>query len=313
MKALTQLILLAALCLTASTPIQATPPALTPPASATVMPLPVTVVVAEVNPPATHQLPTPAPTPTATATESPLAQAESTVIAPDGQRVAYFFGLYKARLIVTDPAGAIQQDIDEGNFGGGETEFRFVAWSADSQRLYFTTHVYFDGNGIGFYDGVGLRQLNVITGQIIELLPARDADDYWRPSVFALAPEESQLAYIAYAKGSYTMVLRNLSTGAERRLLLESYTGAGSLVWSPQGDQLALTLTTDEDWANGFTIGIIDTVTLAPPQVVYRDTRLLDPIAWTNANELVLRERGGGAYLLDLTSQQLRPAPTETP
>lgn len=318
LKAPTLLALLATLCLTACAPIQATPPTPTAPASAaatrraTAPPPPVTVVVAVVTPPATPQLPTAAPSATTTATESPLAQAESTVIAPDGQRVAYFFGLYKARLIVTDAAGVILQDIDEGNLDT-EGEFRFVAWSADSQRLYFTTHVYFDGNGIGFYDGVGLRQLDVVTGQLTELLPDRDAAGYWQPSVFALAPDETQLAYVVYADQHYDLILRDLSTGAERRLLLESYTGAGSLVWSPQGDQLALALTTDEDWANGFTIAVIDTVTLTTPQVVYTDTRLLDPISWTKADELVLRERGGGDYVLDLTSRELRIAPTQTP
>jgi hypothetical protein len=104
----------------------------------------------------------------------PLTRAETILPSPDGSWTAYFFGydFDSFRLSVAKFDDTVIWNVNQKN-GGGEASFTPYRWSQDSRYLYFNIHVTIDGY-VPFYQGMGLQRLDVLNGQVSEILPLGD-------------------------------------------------------------------------------------------------------------------------------------------
>ena len=252
--------------------------------------------------------------PMATCTPLPIDLAEASFISPDKKWTAYFFGYYRAQLDVVNSDKTILWGIYEGNFEGDEAFFVPYRWSFDSKFLYFNTHVSIDGY-VPFYDGMGLRRLDVSTGDILEILPSHYVSDgSWRRAVFSLSEKEKKLAYVNNINGEALLVIREMETNNEISLALKGFSDAGSILWSPNQDQLVLGLSKGDNWEDTiFFIGTVDISSLTLSVHVQDSETGIDPIKWVNNNEILIQERGESTLLLNLKSNDLQIMPTITP
>lgn len=258
--------------------------------------------------------------PQQTLTPLPLDSAETTLPSPDGKWRAYFFGydLTQFRLSVENIDKTIIWNINQANFGH-EALFSPYRWSQDGRYLYFNIHAAIDGY-VPFYDGMGLRRLDVMTGKVSEILPSGDIASYgkvtiydWDLAVFSLAPNDEYLAYINHVDNGVQLVIRDLETGAEKSLFFDEYSGAGSILWSPQQDRLVLAFTKGTNWSSTLAaIGIIDVDNLTSKVLIQDEERILDPVEWKNSSTILVKKRGGDFFYLDITTRKLDVAPTAT-
>jgi Tol biopolymer transport system component len=201
-------------------------------------------------------------------------------------------------------------------FGGREASFSPYRWSLDGRTLYFTVNL--DAQGyVPFNDGVGLQRLDLRTGEVEEILPAGDFSrsgccPNW--SAFSLSPDGRRLAYITTNGRKLLLVLRNTATGGESRLWLAGYSSAGSMAWSPNGDWLAFAMASGNQWEDTlFTLTRVRVNDLTQRVLLRDDPRFLDPVEWAGPNEIVVKERLGGYYLLNVLTQEIASAPPPTP
>lgn len=253
------------------------------------------------------------PLPASTNTPLPLASAESTLVSPDKNWIAYFFGLYDAQLAVTNNEKTIVWEVNEGDFEGYEAMFQPYRWSQNSQYLYFNAHLSIDGH-VPFSDGMGLRRLDVSNGQVSEILPAHDiTNGRWNIVNFSLSPNDKLLAYIDLIETEPQLIIRDLETGSESKLLLKEYTVAGSILWSPNQDRLVLALAKGTDWENTiFTIMEVNIATFQTTTIIQNHKPGLDPVEWVTENEIKIQERGDSQNLMlvNLVTKNIQVVPT---
>jgi WD40-like Beta Propeller Repeat len=289
----------------------------------TVTPLPSTTPV-----PTSVQTPTPAAT--ATSTAEPVERWSST--SPDGKWIAqgmmegpFLAGdeeKYHYQLKVVSADRSIEWTaVDErARWGLGYTSPRPLHWSKDealgttalstTRYLYFTNEPVPDGCAV-FVNGSDLQRMDLITGQVQEILPRKA---WW----LSLSPDERQLAYVYWNGEALEIVLRTLTTGAERRAKLKGASGdsqAGNIVWSPDGNAFMLTVATHpcnlESWTHS--IVRVDCAALSQKVLILEDKRLFITVEWPKAEQVLLKDKEGNSWWMDATTGQVVATKNATP
>ena len=256
-----------------------------------------------------------APTQATTATPVPVATWSST--SPDGKWIAqgmmegpFMAGddeKYHYRLKVVSADRRIEWTaVDEtAHWGLGYTTPRPFHWSRDGRYLYFTNEPVPDGCAV-FVNGSDLKRLDLTTGRVQEMLPPKA---WW----LSLSPDETKLAYIYWNGEALEIVLRDLATGAERRAKLDASlddSQAGSIVWSPDGKALMLTVAIHPcdtaNWANS--VVRVETATLSQRVLIRQDKRLYVTQDWPEADKVLLKDNEGNSWRMDAMTGQVTAA-----
>lgn len=239
-------------------------------------------------------------------------ETRATSVSPDGkwraESVVAFpadHDEYYQRLTVTRSGGQAAWTPVEtwSHMGLGYTIAVPFAWSAQDEALYFTNLPVPDGCAL-FVNSFGLLRLDLATGEIDEILPGRGL-------ALALSPQEDRVAEIV--DGPPTLLLHSLDTGELHTLALpqiDATTQAGSLVWSPDGAQIALALAHDPcmgGWARATSVMVVDVATLETTALISEDTRLLKPVAWTEVDGITLEGEGATRFRLDPQTGEITP------
>ncbi len=171
--------------------------------------------------------------------------ATSTVASPNGRWVAEMTvatpktgDRYYTNLTVTDVARTSRWTVvDEwAQYGLGYTLPRPFHWSRDGRYLYVTNEPVPDGCAL-FVNGPDLQRVDLSNGKVTQIV---EPVGLW----LSLSPDETTLAYLSWAEGR-PLVVRDLANGAENEVKLPASDPnwqAGNIVWSQDGDKLALTI-----------------------------------------------------------------------
>ncbi len=207
---------------------------------------------------------TPANTPEITPSPSPTAmiypvRGYDVLPSPDGTKKAVYDAYLSRTFLVTGANNtvlwSITYDDREFDIKAPEPWYKPFQWSKDGKFLYYTcfhgqesdTSGKFWGNE--FIDGCGVFQLNLETGETIDILSEiRPGNGYY---AFSISPDENYLVYTYQNASPVQIKLLDLNTSKERILLTagEDILEIGRYGWSPHGDKLifmALTMATDE-------------------------------------------------------------------
>lgn len=213
---------------------------------------------------------------------------------------------YQTRLEVVNIAGTVRWTLADQtlNYGLGYTTPRPFHWSADGRYLYFTNMAVPDGCSL-FHNGSDLYRADLSTGQVTEIVPP------WAWWV-SLSPDEQTAVSVRWNGEALELTLRDLASGAERGTTLEGkYTQAGSLVWSPDGQALALTLAAHpcdpSKWTQAITR--VDATTLSPIILLPDDKRLFVTTDWPEADKILLTDQAGNIWVMAVTTGDLEKVP----
>ncbi len=304
------LLLLFAAC-SPTTPVSQLPPTAsrsthTPSPAVTLTPLPVNTPIVDtlVTPPAVSVTPTATPVfnnfqvrEWAATSPDGIWVAKTTVALPLGSQNQYY-----THLSVSHTAEELVWIIEDAwqEWGLGYTIPHPLHWSRDGYHLYFTHRPVPDGCSV-FVNGQDLYEFDLRRGSARELAPPVG---FW----LALSPDETQLAYIGFRNRG--LVVRDLASAVERESVLDpgdSYQ-AGHIIWSPDGAGLVLTLALrpcTTDWADATSIMYVNTTTLEQTILIHEDNRLFITMAWASENQVLLHDKAGDSWLLDVITGQL--------
>lgn len=201
--------------------------------------------------------------------------------------------------LVNDGRTRVWTVVDRAQPAGlGATTPKDVRWSADGTRFYFTHVAAVDGCA-WFVNGSGLYSVDLTTGRVSELLPELGL-------ALALSPDEKRVAYVAY--GERGLVVRDLSSQAEQTVGLSGGPDALSitqLVWSPDSEQLAVTLVaeacTQLEPGRYLTV-VVDADTGEARTLLDNDPRLLTIVEWNAPGRVKLMDWDGGFWWLDVAT-----------
>jgi hypothetical protein len=167
-----------------------------------------------------------------------------------------------------------------------------LKWSQDKSHFYFTHSVTPDGCSM-FENFNDLHKVNLDDGTVIELLPPSGLG-------LALSPDESKVAYLGY--GDRGLVIRNLITGEEQESKLDPGKDfyAGNILWSPDGNSLALTLAINPCtgefvdsktvYAESTTILLVDPVTFEQRVLVEENPQLFITYEWKEPEHIIITD-----------------------
>lgn len=211
-------------------------------------------------------------------------------------------GKYYTQLKVSKADGTLEWvAVDQWlEWGLGYTIPQPLQWSRDGRYLYFTNRPVPDGCAV-FVNGSDLHTVDLSNGSVRELVPSVGL---W----LSLSPDETMLAYIGY--GDRGLVIRDLTTGAERETKLDSGQEyqAGHIIWSPDGTALMLTLALkpcSTDWADSTSIVRVETASLEQTTLIHKDKRRFITVEWSTVDKVLLRDGGGDDWLMDATTGQV--------
>jgi hypothetical protein len=246
--------------------------------------------------------------------QAPLIQAETILPSPNGNWTAYFFGHDNEnfKLTVANFDDSIIWNVNQTNVGG--ESFTPYRWSQDSRYLYFNVYIEIDGY-VPFYQGGGLQRLDVLNGTVSEILSSGYMSDptyhvyRWNFVPFSLSPDDEQLAYINNFDDETQLVIRDMKTGNEKSMFFKGYSNAGSISWSPQQNQLVLAITKGTNWENTLcSIELVEIDSLTSRTLIKDKDWVFDPVIWLNSHTILMQERGGHYFYLDITTEKLSPA-----
>lgn len=167
-----------------------------------------------------------------------------------------------------------------------------LKWSQDGKHFYFTHRVTPEG-GCTFVYLTDLQRVNLEDGSVDELLPQSGLG-------MALSPDESRVAY--YFGGERGLILRDLVTGEEQEAKIDPGKNfdVGSILWSPDGKSLALTLAINPCmgiadpsktvWAESTSILLVDAKTLQQKVLVKEDPRLFTIWEWKEPGKITITD-----------------------
>jgi len=131
-----------------------------------------------------------------------------------------------------------QVDFDTVEFGYDDGSFWPEHWSKDGRFLFVSVFRQMDGGGFEFMNATMLLRLNLLTGEVTQILP----DGF---HTFAFSPGSEKLAYVTDNKIN---ILNFESWGKESYQLNMDYCRIGDLIWSPSEDKIIFqTRTCTED------------------------------------------------------------------
>lgn len=212
---------------------------------------------------------------------------------------------YYASLTVTNGETVWTPIAEWRNYGLGYTWPSIVQWSTDGSSLYYTNEVLPDGCAV-FANGTDLYRLDVVDGQVTELIPPG------RTLNFALAADESAVAYTQFAGGQYSLVVQDTTGGAKRSMIIaetgQDRVQPGNILWSPDGTQIFLAVAyNDCSPTAAHSILRIDGETMAATTLIEKDDRLFFILDMPDLeqNELRLSDKDGQTWRLDIVSGKL--------
>lgn len=292
-----------------TTPVQATPvPTTTPFPTPTQVPPPSPVPTVEetADPSETGQKPEPELL-ASSSSESPdglwRAEGQLAYVTQKGNVEGYRTTLQVSR--VDGSASWMLVDTMQGA-GLGYTVPEIYHWSPSGDYLYFTNRAVPDGCAF-FVNGSDLYRADLHSGEVVEVMPGLARS-------LALSPDETMVAYFPWGPGP-DLILRDLATGNERHVTWEiPFDNPGNIVWAPDGRSLALTLSTNScippDWSH--TIVKVDGIEpdscecLPETKIlVTEDLRLPMILEWTDPGALLLEDKEGARWWLDVTTGEL--------
>jgi Tol biopolymer transport system component len=207
---------------------------------------------------------------------------------------------YRVRLtLVNDSRTRIWTAVDRAQLAGlGGTTPKDLRWSADGLRFYFTNVAAVDGCA-WFVNGSGLYSVDLDTGRVTELMPEMGL-------ALALSPDEQRVAYVAF--GERGLVVRDVMGGEEQPVGLSGGPEAltiTQLAWSPDSEQLAVTLIADactQLEPGRYLTMIVDAETGEARTLLDNDPRLLTLVEWTEPGRVQLMDWDGGLWWLDVAT-----------
>lgn len=177
-------------------------------------------------------------------------------------------------------------------------------WSADGQSLYFSNVMYGIGGYILFGGGTDLQKIDLASHAITEIVPQRNC---LCPTT--LSPDETLVAYLDRTDAGQVLHIREVNGGADRSLPMDSkYAQAGSILWSPDGASLVLTLAVGDYEKEAYSVVKVDVQTLALQVLVPDDTRLLQTQVWPVQDVIWLDDASHNVWRLDPVSGTLTQA-----
>lgn len=198
--------------------------------------------------------------------------------------------------------------VDAWHEAGLGASFSAAAqWSQDGLYFYFSNQVIPDGCTLFGPRGVDLYRLTLATGEVQVILPG----NYFGLS---LSPDAGLVAAIQQVTREF--IIHDLGTGKEIVVDLDPVVdyAAGDMVWSPEGDQLALTLAIQPcngDFAEpglfaaSSSILVVDTQTGGVHTLIEQDDRKLETIAWDEPDWITLRDMEGNLWSLNVETGEL--------
>jgi Tol biopolymer transport system component len=207
---------------------------------------------------------------------------------------------YDTELLVSRADGSAAWTLVDTvqNAGLGYTVPEIVRWTPDGQQVYFTNRAVPDGCGL-FVNGSDLFRADLSTGEVVELMPSL-------ARALSLSPDETSVAYFPWGPEP-DLVLRDLGNGSEIYLSWEiSFNNPGNIVWSPDGQDLLLTLSADTclpGWAH--TIVRVNTTSMTPTVLIENDQRQFTIIEWTEPERALLQDKDGRSWWLDTTTGEV--------
>jgi len=239
---------------------------------------------------------------------------------PDGQWVAegmmegpFLVGddeQYRTQLKLVSADGTVQWTIvdETSHYGLGYTVPMPFHWSRDERYLYFTNEPVPDGCAL-FVNGSDLHRVDLTDGRVTEILPG---GAWW----LSLSPDETMLAYSRWSGERLELILRELARGEERLTQLDAeYSQAGGIVWSPDGTALMLTLASSPcdpiNWMQS--VVRVDLGTILPTTLIRDDRRLFVTAEWSEAGQVLLRDKDGNSWWMDAVTGQVTMTGWPTP
>lgn len=233
---------------------------------------------------------------------------------PDGERLAW--GTYAFE---PNPNGDNHNQLKVANVDGTGEQILMdrrlqdesilptpLGWSPDGRVLYFTNVPYGIGGYILFRGGPDLQQVDLSTGAMTEILPNMGC-----LCPMSLSPDGSTVAYIGGLE-PLELVLHEVATGAERRAPLEAgYRQAGSIVWSPDGKLLMLTMAIsnfEQQENETYSVVRVEVATLTQTVLIRDDALLLETVVWPVAEAVWLNDIAGRAWRMEAQTGALTPS-----
>ena len=187
--------------------------------------------------------------------------------------------------------------IDEvDNYGLGYTIPQVLHWSPDGHYLYYTNRPRIDGCGL-FVTASDLWQVDLADGEITQVFP-EGAQSY------SFSPDGNQLAMMTWSTPP-ELVIHKLPSGEQQVITLD-FDDAGAMVWSPDGDTIAMTIANKPchpGWAQG--ILLLDMNTLTPTVILEPDERLLQTTDWPETGKIILKDREDALYWINTISGEI--------
>jgi hypothetical protein len=247
-----------------------------------------------------------------TATATPINGYTWSSTSPDGRWVAeglmegpFMAGgdeQYRTQLKVTSTDRAQQWIVvdETSHFGLGYTVPSLFHWSRDERYFYFTNLPVPDGCAL-FVNGSDLHRVDLSDGCMTEIVPS---GAWW----LSLSPDETTLAYIRWSGEALELILHDLTTGAERQTQFGAqYSQGGSIVWSPDGTALMLTLASSPCDPRNWTQSVVrvDLSTMTQTTLIRDDGRLFATMEWPEAGRVLLRDNDGNSWWMDAVTEQV--------
>lgn len=289
------------------TAVNPTPfPTPTPSALASIVP---TSPIPTVTPPATPTTAVDAaPSPTATTVSAAGVEILWTATSPSGEWVATTsydvpegLGQFQTQFWLTNEAsGAAWLLRDELRpLGMGYTTPKVIGWEAGETAVYFTEAGQADGGGIFEYHH-GLWRGSLLDGSVTELVAAETAD----VAVTGSSGEAATAVSAAY--GRPDLLIHDLATGAVQSVPLPvPFDLIGGLVWSPSGEQLAVTLVVDP-FDSRHTIIHYRRADWQPTILLADEaTHRFVTVGWRDEAALWLRDQAGENWILDVATGEV--------
>lgn len=208
---------------------------------------------------------------------------------------------FQRRVInVADPT--IQWPLVEewSRAGLGMSYPEIIAWSPDEQFVYLSYVGHADGCGLPF--AAGLRRVNLTDGKARVI----DREARWP---FALSPDGQTMA-------AGSLQLLNFDDGTERTVELALASDEAVLItyWSPDSrNLLVLVADTQGDMCGyyewPYSLVSVNAETLAVKILIERDARRFTIAEWPQPNQVLLQDKDGGQWWLEVSTGTLTPAP----
>ncbi len=121
-------------------------------------------------------------------------------------------------------------------------------WSEDGQYLYFITDIGCIDGGPAFQGVLSFRRLNLVTGNIINILTPGGINA-------KISPNSQYLAFINMSR----FTVRDLSTGKEKSIVVvvPNSTSRGDIHWSPDSTKLVYVIETKDDEFSKFMYSLV--------------------------------------------------------